>query len=69
MIDGYLTTKEVAEKKGVTVGRIQQLVADGILPAQKVGRDNLIKESDLDKVKTYGKAGRPKKENKELEED
>jgi excisionase family DNA binding protein len=61
MIDGYLTTRQAAEKLGVTIGRIQQLVAEKKIKAQKVGRDNLIKEADLDSIKTYGKAGRPPK--------
>lgn len=59
MIEGYLTTKEVAEKLGVTVGRIRQMVADGQLPATKVGRDNFIKETDLKLIKDR-KVGRPK---------
>jgi excisionase family DNA binding protein len=59
MIEGYLSTKEVAEKLGVTVGRVRQMVADGQLPATKIGRDNFIKETDLKLVKDR-KVGRPK---------
>ena len=59
MIKGLLTTKEVAEKLEVTVGRVRQMVADGQLPAMKIGRDNFIKESDLELVKDR-KVGRPK---------
>ncbi|MDQ3633439.1 MAG: helix-turn-helix domain-containing protein [Acidobacteriota bacterium] len=59
MIKGYLTTKEVAEKLCVTVGRVRQMIADGQLPAEKIGRDNFIKESDLELVKDR-KVGRPK---------
>ncbi len=59
MIEGYLTTKEVAEKLGVTVGRIRQMIVDGQLPATKIGRDNFIKETDLKLVKDR-KVGRPK---------
>jgi excisionase family DNA binding protein len=59
VIEGYLTTKEVAEKLGVTVGRVRQMIADGQLPSQKIGRDNFIKESDLELVKER-KVGRPK---------
>lgn len=54
-----LTTKQVAEILGVTVGRVQQMVADGQLPATKIGRDNFIKETDLEIVKDR-KVGRPK---------
>jgi excisionase family DNA binding protein len=55
-----LTTKEAAERLGVTHGRVRQMVADGDLPAEKKGRDNFIKESDLKLVATR-KRGRPKK--------
>lgn len=57
---GYLTTKEAAEKLGVTVGRVQQFVAEGRLPSIKVGRDRFILESDLDLV-SERKTGRPPK--------
>ncbi len=59
MIKGLLTTKEVSEKLGVSVGRVRQMVADGQLPATKIGRDNFIKETDLKLVKDR-KVGRPK---------
>jgi len=59
MIEGLLTTKEVAEKLQVSVGRVRQMVADGQLPATKIGRDNFVKETDLKLVKDR-KAGRPK---------
>jgi len=62
MIEGYITTKEAAEKLNVSEGRIRQLVADGRLPAVKVGQTNLVKESDLELVKDR-KTGRPKKED------
>jgi excisionase family DNA binding protein len=38
----YLTTRQVAEKLAVSVGRIQQLVAEGRLPSVKIGRDRFI---------------------------
>ena len=60
MIEGYLTTKEVAEKLGVTIGRIQQLVAEKRLNAVKVGRDNLISEKDIASFERLS-VGRPKK--------
>ena len=59
MIEEYLTTTEVAEKLGVTVGRVRQMVANGQLPATKIGRDNFVKEADLENVKNR-KVGRPK---------
>ena len=59
-LEGYLTTKEVADKLGVSVGRVQQLIAEGRLPATKIGQTNLVKESDLKLVKDR-KTGRPPK--------
>ncbi len=59
MLEDFLSTKEVSEKLGVSVGRVRQMVADGQLPATKIGRDNFIKETDLKLVKER-KVGRPK---------
>lgn len=57
---GYLTTREAAEKLGVTVGRVQQFVAEGRLPSVKIGRDRFVLESDLALV-AERKTGRPPK--------
>lgn len=57
-----LNTKETAEKLNVSLRRVQQMITAGTLPAQKVGRDYVILEKDLEKVKTYGKPGRPAKD-------
>lgn len=62
MENDLLSTKQVAERLGVSVPRIRQMILAGQLPSHQIGRDHLIKESDLSLVKTYGKAGRPKKE-------
>lgn len=53
-------TKEAAERLQVSQQRIQALIKDGRLPAEKVGRDWLIKLDDLEKV-SERKSGRPKK--------
>ncbi len=53
-----LSTPDAAEALGVTVARIQQLIWDGRLPAQKVGRDYVIQENDLEKVRDRP-TGRP----------
>jgi excisionase family DNA binding protein len=55
-----LTTKEAAEILGVSQTRVQQLILDGRLPAQRMGRDNFIKEEDL-KLVADRKPGRPPK--------
>ncbi len=58
----YLTTRQVAEKLGVSIGRVQQLVAENRLPSVKIGRDRFILESDL-KLVADRKTGRPKKQS------
>lgn len=55
-----LTTKEAAERLGVTPQRVRALVRTGRLPAKKFGRDLVIHEEDLKLVKDR-KPGRPKK--------
>ena len=55
-----LTTQQVADRLGVTAGRVRQMIVDGQLPATKMGRDNFIKEADLKLVKDR-KVGRPPK--------
>jgi excisionase family DNA binding protein len=56
---GLISTTDAAEKLGVTRRRVIALIADGRLPAQKVGRDYIIDERDL-KMVTDRKPGRPK---------
>lgn len=53
-------TKEASERLEISQKRVQALIKNGQLPAEKVGRDWLIKESDLELVKER-KVGRPKK--------
>jgi excisionase family DNA binding protein len=53
-----LTTNEVAGRLGVTVKRVQAMIRDGRLPAEKLGRDYVIKEQDL-KLVADRKPGRP----------
>ena len=60
-----LSTAEAASKLGVTIGRVQQLIWDGLLPAQKVGRDYVINEDDLKLVADRPKVGRPPKPKEE----
>ncbi|HZT34520.1 MAG TPA: helix-turn-helix domain-containing protein [Nitrososphaera sp.] len=55
-----LTTSEAAERLGVNASRIRQLVLQGRLPAQKMGRDLFVDEKDLKLVEDR-KPGRPSK--------
>lgn len=55
----FLSTLEVAEVLGVTVGRVRQLLNEGRLPgARKFGRDWMIPRESLENVKNR-KWGRP----------
>jgi excisionase family DNA binding protein len=56
-----LTTKEAAEKLGVSVRRIRALITEGKLKAHQLNREYAIEEKDLENVTTYGKSGRPKR--------
>jgi excisionase family DNA binding protein len=58
-----LTTKQAAKALAVNDSRVRQLILSGRLPAQKFGRDWIIKENDLKRVADR-KPGRPKKERK-----
>lgn len=55
-----INTKEASRQLGVNMQRVRQLIAAGRLPAQKVGRDWIIRERDLAKVADR-RPGRPKK--------
>jgi excisionase family DNA binding protein len=55
-----ISTKEAAEKLGISVIRVQQLIWGKRLPAQKIGRDYIIDEKDL-KLVEVRKPGRPKR--------
>lgn len=58
-MEKLLNTTEAAERLGVSVRRVVQLIVAGTLPAQKVGRDYAIAAQSLDGVKIHGKPGRP----------
>jgi excisionase family DNA binding protein len=56
-----LTTREVAERLGISLRQVQTLIKQERLPAEKRGRDWFIKENDLELVKERPKTGRPPK--------
>ena len=43
-----LTTRETAERLGVTVHRVRQMIAEGRLKAEKKGRDLWVPEASLE---------------------
>lgn len=55
-----ISTSEAAEALGLTVGRVQQLIWEGRLPAQMIGSRYVINREDLKLVKGI-KRGRPPK--------
>lgn len=59
-----LTTQETAGLLGLSDGRIRRMILDGIIRAEKFGRVNMIRRADAEKIKVYGKVGRPKKDEK-----
>jgi excisionase family DNA binding protein len=61
-----LTTQEAADRLGVTRRRIQELIQLDRLPARKIGRDYVIRESDL-KLVEERKPGRPRREKTPVE--
>ncbi len=59
---GYLTTKQTAERLNVVPSRIRRMILDGVIKAEKIGRDNFILESEVATLeKIDRKAGRPPK--------
>jgi excisionase family DNA binding protein len=58
-----LTTAEVAERLGVHRTRVNVLIKEGRLPAQRFGRAYLVQERDLELV-SERRVGRPSKELK-----
>lgn len=58
-----ISTKEAAEKLGVSVLRVQQLIWAKRLPAKRIGRDYVIDETDLQLVKERKNGRPPKVEN------
>lgn len=63
-----ITTKEAANRLNVSMRRVTALITEGRLPSTQIGREHLIKESDLELVKDR-KVGRPKKTEDENTED
>ena len=62
-MNGLISTKEAAEKLGLSLRRVQALITVGRLPAQKIGNSYVVKEKDLELVMVR-KPGRPPKESK-----
>jgi excisionase family DNA binding protein len=62
-MENILTTEAAAMIIGVSQARIRKLIKEGRLPAEKIGRDLLLKETDVKWFAENGrkKVGRPQK--------
>lgn len=58
---GMLTTVEAARQLDISPGRVRQLIMEGRLPTEKVGRQHLIALRDLAAVRIRPN-GRPRRE-------
>lgn len=58
----FLTAAEVARRLGLSPGAVYLLIRNGTLPAERVGRAYLIRESDLPFAQVRRRRGRPRKE-------
>lgn len=56
---GAISVAQAAEKLGVSVPRIHQRIADGSLPAERIGSQWVVDERSLLRVQERSKAGRP----------
>jgi excisionase family DNA binding protein len=61
-----ISAAEAAEKLGIHITRVQVLIREGRLPAQKVGGSYVIDQGDLKLVRDR-KPGRPRKTKTEKE--
>ncbi|HEX8423267.1 MAG TPA: helix-turn-helix domain-containing protein, partial [Pyrinomonadaceae bacterium] len=57
---GLITTAQAAERLGISVRRVQELINSQRLPAQQFGRTYVVNEEDLKLVENR-KVGRPPK--------
>jgi excisionase family DNA binding protein len=57
---GLISSAEAADRLGVHITRVQVLIREGRLPAQKIGRTYVVDEADLKLVEDR-KVGRPLK--------
>ncbi len=57
----FLTTKEAAEKLGLSIRAVQKMIESDRLKADLIGRDYLIPIDALDNIERKSNAGRPPK--------
>jgi excisionase family DNA binding protein len=70
MTDLQLSTIQAAELLGVSTRRVQALISTGLLNANKMGRDWLISEAEVQRFAQHErKAGRPSKNQPKMDSD
>lgn len=58
---GIINTEVAAARLGISTRRIRAMIATGVLPATKLGRDWVVDESEVELLKVIErKPGRPK---------
>lgn len=56
----YVTTAELATRLGVSSARVPQLIVDGVIKAEKFGRDNFLSEREAQRIQNSDRRpGRP----------
>ncbi len=68
-MNGLISTKEAAARLGISVRRVQALIASGRLPAEKIGNSFVISEDDLKLVVSRKNGRRPANGNAPEEKD
>jgi excisionase family DNA binding protein len=63
VMKNLISSKEAAEKLGLSLRRVQALITSGRLPAQKIGNSYVVNEKDLELVRERT-PGRPSNDNK-----
>jgi excisionase family DNA binding protein len=60
---GNITTKEASLILKITPVRVRQLIKDGQLKSQKMGRDHLLDKAEVERFNQKGRrsGGRPRK--------
>lgn len=68
-MENLLTTDAAGALLGVSRARVRKLIKDGRIPAEKHGRDFLLKKADLEWFLNYGRksVGRPSEKNESLD--
>jgi site-specific DNA-methyltransferase (cytosine-N4-specific) len=62
----FFTTDQAASYLGVSTSRVRQLISEGRIVSEKIGRDHMVKEDSLEYFVQTGRKrpGRPKKADK-----